>query len=365
MPSVEPTTAQRKEAPPRALTGARGELTMNSAATDHERKARAFVEFCIRRFGDEQEERIAEEMGFGSAEALHKQLENDGSPVCGVCGVLYPEPDHREAHEPKKRGRRSGVGGGHRMQLPAPSRARGLFRQALESLDEFMAFVDAEEGWLEGNVEDGGRFKGKRFITHSVDRGTPEIARREEFAEDEWRELCERHGADPSRDRVVVSVGEAAPGGVGRAPSYFLTALIAAYALAGRPLTAPGSLGEPSLPALIEALHPDPDSADMGKIYAKVAALRGAAEHLAARVRGGVVGAGSPIETVSHQEHFLAWRYWELMGRLRELTGQKISSPEELCGRLKEEFPRLADDLTPEDVRILKGLMHSRLGPPQ
>jgi len=273
-----------------------------------EDKALRFAGFCVRRFKTGlTDQQIATEMGFRTAEMLYRQLGVDGSPVCGVCGRLYPEPGHFEEHKGKRKKRQPGVGGGRRVRLPDASRARGLFRLALKSLDEFIAFVDAEEGWLEGNVEGEGRFKGKRFITHSVDRDASEIARREDFAEDEWRALCEQHGDDPGRDRVVVPAGEATPGGVERAPSYFLTVLVAVCALAGRPLTAPGPLGEPPLPALIEALHPDPGSADMDQVYAKLDLLREAAEHLATLVRGGVVESGRGIEEVSRQEHFAAW----------------------------------------------------------
>ena len=332
---------------------------MDSAAADRERKARTFLEFCIRRFDDEQEdeqeERIAAEMGFGSAEALHKQLENDGSPVCGVCGVLYPEPDHREAHEPKERKRRPGVGGGLRVRLPRTGDARGLFRKALAELEEFMHFAEAEEGWVEGGVKEG-RFEGKRFITHSVERGVREVADRREYTEEGWRRLCEELGADPElEEQVTVSVAdEASPGGVSRTPSSWLVALVGAYALAGRPLA-----------PLVEELHHDPASVDAEGLQRSAANLRKAAGQLGARVRGRVVGGGRPIEGVSRREHFLVWRYWKLMGRLRELTGQKISSPEKLCGRLKEEFPRFAGDLAPDDVRILIRLAHSRLGPPE
>jgi hypothetical protein len=79
---------------------------------------------------------------------------------------------------------------------------------------------------------------------------------------------------------------------VSRTPSYFLTVLIATYALAGRPFIASGSPEESLLPLLIEALHPDPESADMEKVYAKAAELFKVAGHLAARVRGGVVERG-------------------------------------------------------------------------
>ncbi|MDP9475740.1 MAG: hypothetical protein M3R38_08635 [Actinomycetota bacterium] len=334
---------------------------MDKGARDREEKALRFTTFCVRRLRTEQtEERIAAGLGFRSPNALYLQLELDGSPVCGTCGLIYPDLDHRDEHEAKnkRRKRRPGVGGGHRIELPDASDAASLFRQTLEALDEFIAFVYVEESWLEGNVEEDG-FKGKHFITRSVERDAREAARREEFTEEQWRELCERHGADPGSEQVVLSVGEATAGGVGRAPSHFLTALIAACVLADRPLTAPDRFKKPPPPPLMEvlvgALHPDPKSADMGKVYAKVNDLREAAGHLAARVRGGFVGSGKGIEEVSREEHFAAWL-------IRSLEEEGAPADEGTHERLKKKFPSLAEWLTPTEIDRIKRL---RLEPPQ
>ena len=205
---------------------------MDEVAKNRKQKALRFVRFCAQKFTTElTEDQIATEIGFGSAETLYKQLESDGSPVCGVCGRLYPEPDHREEHKSKRRQRQSGVGGGHRVKLPDAGSASGLFRMALRELEFYISLAEAEETWLEGNIEKG-EFKGKHFLTHNVDRDALEIARREEFTPEEWRDLCEQHGVEPERDQVALSRGEASPGGLSRTPSMFLTALIAAYALA-------------------------------------------------------------------------------------------------------------------------------------
>jgi hypothetical protein len=316
---------------------------MNKATKGQEEKALRFITFCVRRLQtDLTEEQIAAKLGFRSPEVLYKQLELDRSPVCGVCGRLYPEPDHHKEHKQKRRTRQPGVGGGRRVKLPDASNARNLFRRAIEDLDEYLAFVDVEESWLEGNLEEG-QFKGKHFITHSAVRDAREVAVREEFTEEQWRELCEQHGADPASDQVVLSVGEATAGGVERTPSGFLTALIAAYALAHQPLT-----------PLIEALHYEPDSVARDELNDNAYELRKVAGHLAARVRRGVVERGRGIEEISREVHFAAW----LIGGFEE---EGLSSDEEIHEQIRKTFPSFADGLTPKEIDRIR---RERLDPP-
>jgi hypothetical protein len=316
---------------------------VDSTAKDREEKALRFTTFCVYRFKRELTEgQIAAELGFRSPEVLYKQLELDGSPVCGVCGLLYPGLDHREGHKGKRKKRQPGVGGGHRIKLPEARAARSLFRAALKELDLYISFADLEESCLEGNLEEDG-IKGKHFITHSVDDNAAEIARREEFTEEQWKELCEQRGADPTSDQVVLSVGEATAGGVERTPSVFLTALIAAYALARQSLT-----------PLIEVLHPDPQSADMENVHAKVDQLRKAAGHFAIWVRGGITESGTGIEEVSREEHFAAWL-------IQGLEEEGASSDEEIYERIRKTFPSFADRLTPKEIDRIR---RERLEPP-
>jgi hypothetical protein len=50
-----------------------------------------------------------------------------------------------------------------------------------------------------------------------VDRDSVEIARREEFTDEEWRELCREHRVEPERDQIALSRGNATPAGEGTA----------------------------------------------------------------------------------------------------------------------------------------------------
>ena len=109
---------------------------MDKATKDQENKVRRFVDFCVQRSHTAlTEEQIATRLGFRSPRVLYKQLENDGSPVCGVCGQLYPEPDHHKEHKQKRQTRQPGVGGGRGVKLPDASGALDLFRATLEELE--------------------------------------------------------------------------------------------------------------------------------------------------------------------------------------------------------------------------------------
>ncbi len=271
---------------------------------------------------------------FRSLANLYQQLANDGFPVCTVCGDTPAGPGHCE--KPKKR-RQPDLGSGHRVELPDAIAAHPLFRRALRELDERILLVDAEEGWLEGYTEDG-EFKGKHFVTQHVDRTGTEFARREDFTAEAWKGMCERHGVAFESEVLVTSPGSATAGGVNRAPSDWLTSLIAVYALAGLPLA-----------PLVEALHRRPDAARWEELEGNLEELRKAARHLAIRVRGGIVGSGRGVEEVSSDDHFAAWL-------VRSLEEEDADSDEEMHERLKKVFPSWANRLTPEEISRVKRL---------
>lgn len=303
-----------------------------------------YLQWYSLRLAGEPEDRILHELmrrglgEFASPRALYSRLSSDGFPVCRECGETPAGPGH--CGTPKKR--QPDLGGGRRIRLPDARDASALFRAALKELGSYIPLAAAEEAWLEGDVVEG-VFKGKHFVTQWVERDAPEVARREDFTEEDWRQLCEERGADPASDTVLLSRGEAAPGGVERTPSALLVALIAAYSLANQPFG-----------PLVGALHPDPDNALWKEIADSSDKLQKAAGHLAARVRGGTVERGRGVEEIPPEEHFLAWA-------ARSLENRGASSDEEVLEGLKERFADLARKLDVEKVRGLKG---SGLEPP-
>jgi len=275
-----------------------------------------------------------EELGeFGSVQTLYARLANDGFPVCKECGKTPEKSQHcaeaRKAATKKRRKKNTAAP----IQLPPASAASASFAKALDHLGRAADGLHLEEGWLHG----------PRFVTNSVDRDASEHFERERYTAEDWARLCEEHGANPGREEFWVPTTEAGPGHVGRGPSEALRALVATYALAygtARPL--------------VEELHPDPESADLSEIGAKVEVLAKTADHLAVLLRGGKLGKGNRTDDISEVEQFLAWEI-RAIDRHEELTD------EELCERLMRWSKIIEKDLTPDYVSWIR---HLGLRPP-
>ena len=290
---------------------------MTGEVIGREQKAYRFVQFCIRRFQKElTEEQIAEDLGYGSAETLYKQLANDGSPICGVCGQLYPELGHGKEHK-RQRTRKPKPGTGPLVKLPPATDAYELFREALKRLDSFIGLLHGSEEWIQDE---------KRFIQAHYDPNSRETIERDQLSQEEWEKICEQHNLDPTIDRstlperFAIPIREGGPQGVEIAPSFLLTRLIAAYMLSGLPRR-----------DLLKVLHHDPESVlpdilaeqqdeelwgneepgEAGEVVSeqweklcnKIDELDKIAGHIAVWVRGGVVERGTDIEEISSYEH--------------------------------------------------------------
>jgi hypothetical protein len=302
-------------------------------------KVQRYLEWYYKRLDGQTEDRILrefEEVGlgeFGSPTVFYQQLANDGFPVCRVCGETPVQPGHCE--KPDGRRRRAKIDTGTLVKLPPANAARDLFLEALEGLKVYVDSLDIEDDWLRGN---------KHFITAWVDRGIYKVIHRAECSEEEWEELCERHGVNPEEtDALDLPTMKSGPAGLNRTPPEQLAALIAAYVLS------PDGLKRRPLEPLLEALHPDPAAADKEQLSAKIEDLEKVAGYVAVVVRGGTVERGAPIVEVSPWEHFLAWQIQEL-----DLEGS--SSNEELLEQMKAWGAEYINPLTVEDVRRLRSL---------
>ena len=196
---------------------------MNSRQEPDKRDIRYLKLVAGRREGLPKED-IARQLGFGSPQALYRQLRNDGFPVCPQCGVLHPDEKHR--HEaPEKR--RASRGVGDVIELPPAVDAAALIEAALESL-----LLDVRK--LESRTE---YLKDERFV--AVSEVSAEVSgvryrlRKADFSPDEWRQWCEERGLDPDAEHHDVPVDVTLPSGVSPVPPEPLVRLTAAHALSG------------------------------------------------------------------------------------------------------------------------------------
>jgi hypothetical protein len=244
------------------------------------------------------EEEIAEKLGFGSVEAFRIQLGHWQLPEwIGSGGHTAREKVAQEKRQPSRRGRSSGQA----EEIPSGQAAAQLFDDAVGVLARA-----AEQLENLTQVSQGGRIVNTYVYTDPV------YFSRESFSEEQWRKLCELHDHDPDAEGFLAhGLTTKTPAGASPTPSRSLVLLIAAYALADRPLE-----------LLVEALHPNASEADWDKIrslsYARKRkggpnrdGLLRTAEQLATAVCGGTVGRGAPPPDVSPMEQALAYRITE------------------------------------------------------
>lgn len=296
-------------------------VSMDDISSHEQRRALqvATALLYLRQDSANTEENRAQELGFGSAQAMYQQLKNWELPAW-----LINEPKAAPRSQVEKNRRKSK--GGKAERLPPARRAERLFRDALESLSGYLEvpkdrsdnpgnFMDVSfthesrleslEEWL----QDG------RFVSDEVSRTDPEQVheiRREYFSEREWQELCKEHGIDSAQESFYVG----AETGIfsyeaTRFPADPIVALIGAYVLADK-----------TLQPLLDALHPEPEEADRrqldilingsGEGKKHVPGMWYKAQQIAQLVRGGKVHRGRPPEELSDKDVMTARRIAEL-----------------------------------------------------
>lgn len=228
-----------------------------------------------------------EDPDIDSPQVLYRSLHKDNYPVCPTCGEAPVQAGHCQEEIPKRQPRKSGPP----RDLPPASAAMSLFQERIEALTR------AVEN-LPYLVETS---QGGRFVGTSV-YNDPILLLRADRSEEEWQNLCESEGKDPTSDRILFSgLAMQSPVGATHAPPRPLVLLIAAYALAD------GDMGE-----LLRTLHPEPSEVDAEQLSRYLHAekkphgmdgLMRRAEQIAILVRGGTVGRGAPPPEISPREH--------------------------------------------------------------
>ena len=169
----------------------------------------------------------------------------------------------------------------------------------------------------------------------------------ENFSEDQWNELCTKHGEDPDIEGFWVDSGALRrAAGATRHPAEPLTTLIGAYALAG------GDMEE-----LLERLYPGAPTqeireairkrVDGKKKLDKMDGLKVLAQQLAMLVRGQAL-VGTPPPGLTRMEHDAACYITMLRGEKR--------SNEEILSRLSNHRTADGSELSMADVHRLENL---------
>jgi hypothetical protein len=230
-----------------------------------------------------------------------------------------------------RRGRSSGPA----KQLPSAGDGASLFRERLEMLMRATEELKYRKEKLQGG----------RFVQSSV-RSAPVSVSRDLMSEERWRYVSEVLGLGPDAAEAMHFGGATwSIGGGSATPAEPLPTLIGVYLLAG---------GE--VEPLVQALHPDPPSAEWEKIRKRIEdkksprtedGIIAIAQQLARLILGGEVKRGrDPAELPNHDIN-LASRITELREQgwadediYRKLRQMPNSFAQELSW---DEFHRLAD----------------------
>jgi len=314
---------------------------MTSKGRELDPRESRYLMFLNGRVNGWNDEAIATKCKCISAAHLYRCLRADGYPVCPTCGASPISGDH--ACKPK---RQPGPGTGQSRELPAVSRASGLFTDSLRDLLASVADLEhRQERSQDGRILGLDMVEGSSlyFSRRCEIRG--KIL--ENYSEERWNELCAQYGEDPEVEGFWVdSKGLKRAAGAARHPAEPLTTLIAVYALAG------GDMEE-----LLERLYPGTPAqetreairkrVDGKKKPDKVDGLKVIARQLATLVRGQAL-AGAPPLGLTEMEHDAACYITLLRGQER--------SDQEILSRLSNHRTADGSELSMADVHRLENL---------
>jgi hypothetical protein len=284
---------------------------------DRNRALNAAAFWCLSRARDrELDQSVVENLGFGSVEAMRKQLENWGLPEW-----LLEEPSKSKARvvqEPLgERKRRAKKVRGEKQKLPPAKGAAHLFKAALDKLYDAVEFLESDyreksgTRYSEEYLQNGRFFQYVREVTH-------------------W---------------TVPDLGRTGFTAARQSPGHGVTELIAVYLLIG---------GDPEL--LIEKLHPYPDELDRTELRRVLygdknnskPGLRLRAVHAARLIRGADLKRGSGPADLSVDEQMIRWRI--VQGRREGRSDKEIIEvlAKEGTTITQAELQRLAEFDPPE-----------------
>jgi hypothetical protein len=288
--------------------------------------------FLKRWKGDDSEDKIAIDSGFGGANAMHQQLS-----AWGFAGLL---PPHKESTSQKTTPQNKARGSGPLADLPPAANAVDIFQGTVEKLSVFVERLSLRKEHRQG----------KRSV---LSNARPILEAR---APGEDRAYVEAPpDAQPDEHGYVrYSAAQAyarVPGGAAPYPDEELTAAIAAALLVGY-----------STDKLLDALQPDAAQEIREKAHVlfegntastRPHSLKNKARQIAAVIRGYPRGRGDRDNAVTKEWQSAAWAAQEWRGYGYE--------NDEIAGRLNEDDTLLHEfkkhhRVTVDDVRDLISL---------
>jgi hypothetical protein len=234
------------------------------------------------------EDEIAKKLNFTSglvtnARVMHGQLKRWELPDW----LVYPEgyeASRKREETSEGKGERRPKKFGQAEELPRPERAEHIFRRDLKYLRLYVHFLPYLELRLQADPQ--------RWVTYWRVENDWESFERDDYSEEEWRQLCEECGEDPTKESIVVDLPlKVSPHWLGATPPMDLVLLIAMHALRTG-----------SIDSLLAELHPNPDEVDREELHRRLndkkhgylTNLKTSAEKIAKLVCGGQVSPGTP-----------------------------------------------------------------------
>jgi hypothetical protein len=284
---------------------------------------------CAYRSQGLPEVEIAKRAKFSSVEDMHFRLKRWGLP--GLVPLEKAGKEPPKAKRPKASQEHKPHSSGQPEEVPNPSAAAGLFKEALDQLRGQVELLEHLS-----LVYQGGYFAGTYTFEDSW------VWPPSRSSEERWQELS-KQDKDPGTEGISVrATSSNHPTEASPFPPRELVALIAAYALLGSPI-------EP----LLEVLYPKHSQADIKEIYKRLLQTKSpktktengllrTAQQFAAAVYGHKVERGARGESPAHEE-VLAWyinQRREAGIKHEEIFQEILTSGRELS---KKEFNRLAN----------------------
>jgi hypothetical protein len=254
-----------------------------------------YLQFVTDRMHGHSDKQIANKLVSGPPTLLYRQLANDGYPVCPACGAAPIDKKHS-----CKSKRQPGLGTGKSSELPDPSLASELFADTLRSLLARVADIEPRhESSQDGRIVGTDTFVGSLYLERRYERKGKVV---ENFSQEQWNELCARHGQNPTVEGFwVEGDGLKRAAGAARHPAELLTTLIGVYALA-----------DGDMDQLLETLYPGTPTQDTLEAIRKrvdgkkkpdnMDGLKTLARQLATLVRGQELS-GAPPPSLTPVEH--------------------------------------------------------------